>query len=65
MEETTDDGETWGKTTARTQGLATQKESWIGTAEWQLADGEYGGGLPRSRGKSYRKEESLAGRSLL
>jgi hypothetical protein len=65
VEETADDGKTWGKTTARTQGLATRKESWNGAVEHRLAGSECGGSLPRGGGKSYRKEEASAGRSLL
>jgi hypothetical protein len=40
MEDTTDDGETWDKTTARSRRLATRKESSNGTAEQWLAGDE-------------------------
>jgi hypothetical protein len=39
-EEMTDDGATWGKTTARPRGLAMRKESMNGVAERWLAGGE-------------------------
>jgi hypothetical protein len=45
-EEMADDGENWGKTAARTHGLATQKESCNGVVEHRLAGGECGGVLP-------------------
>jgi hypothetical protein len=35
-----DDGDSWGKTTARTQGLAMRKEKGNGGAKWWLASGE-------------------------
>jgi hypothetical protein len=34
MEETTDDRETWGKTTAKTRGLATRKDNGNVGAHW-------------------------------
>jgi hypothetical protein len=40
VKEMTDDGDSWGKTTTRTQDLATWKESWNGAAKQQLAGGE-------------------------
>jgi hypothetical protein len=40
MEDTTDDGDTWDKTTARSRRLATRKESSNGTAEQWLAGDE-------------------------
>jgi hypothetical protein len=64
MEEPADEVKTWGKTTARIQGVATRKELQIGVAERRLASGEFTGGLPRGGGKSCRKEEALAGRSV-
>jgi hypothetical protein len=40
-EEMADDCDSWGKTTTRTHGLATRKESQNGAAERWLAGGEW------------------------
>jgi hypothetical protein len=64
-EETADDGETKGKTTARTQGLATWRASRNSAVERWLAGGKCSAGLPRGRGKSCGKEEASTGWSLL
>jgi hypothetical protein len=44
VEEVADDGDSWGKTTTWSSGLARRKESGNGAVEWQL-----GGGKPRWR----------------
>jgi hypothetical protein len=41
------------------QGVFMQKESQNGTVKWQLADGEYDGGLPCGGGKNWRREGKL------
>jgi hypothetical protein len=66
MEEPADEVKTWGKMTARTQGVATRKELQIGVAECRLASGEFTGGLPRGGGIAVeRRKLWLAGRSVL
>jgi hypothetical protein len=55
VEETTDDDETWGKTTTRPRRLATWKESPNGGVKWQLADGEWAVAAYHSVGEKLQK----------
>jgi hypothetical protein len=59
MEEGSDDGEPWCKTTARPWGLATQKESPNDRAKRRLANGEGAVAAYLGMGKSYEKRGSF------
>jgi hypothetical protein len=59
VEEWADDGETWGKTTANTLELATQKENGNGGANRRLAGGERRAVSHLVEGKEMAKGKNL------
>jgi hypothetical protein len=65
VEETTDDDQTCGKTTARLRGWPRQEESRNGATNRWLAGGKHASGLPQSREKLRKGGESLGRRPLL
>jgi hypothetical protein len=59
VEEWADDRETWGKTTAKTQGSAMRKGNKNGGAKWWLAGGEKWTTSHLTEGNEIAKRENL------